>query len=161
LKAEEIVLRKLTVAVVSAFILLVPAVPAHAAVSPSVSQVSPADALRVRGEHIVAAARAQRGKPYRFGATGPRAFDCSGLTGYVYRTVHIALPRTAQQQYRAARPVSRAEARPGDLVFWLHGRHAYHVGVYAGGGRVWHAPKQGDRVKLARIWGRVHYGRIA
>jgi cell wall-associated NlpC family hydrolase len=160
LKAEEIVLRKLTVAIVSAFILLVPAVPAQAAVSPAAAAAA-ANALRVRGERVVAAARAQRGKPYRFGATGPKAFDCSGLTGYVYRTVHIRLPRTAQQQYHAARPVGSAAARPGDLVFWLHGKHAYHVGVYAGGGRVWHAPKQGDRVKLARIWGRVHYGRVA
>jgi cell wall-associated NlpC family hydrolase len=160
LKAEEIVLRKLTITIVSVFAMLVPGVPAQAAARiPAVSTVSPA--LRLRGEHIVAAARAQRGKPYRFGASGPTAFDCSGLTGYVYRSVHIGLPRTAQGQYRAARPVIRAAARPGDLVFWLHGRHAYHVGVYAGGGLVWHAPKQGDRVKLARIWGSVHYGRIA
>ena len=145
--------------------LLAPVSPAAAA-SPPARAVAPAaaaaDALAVRGQRLVAAARSQRGKPYRVGARGPSAFDCSGFTGYVYRTQRLNLPRTAQQQYRAARPVGRAAARPGDLVFWVHGRHAYHVGVYAGEGRVWHAPKPGDRVKLAAIWSprEVRFGRI-
>lgn len=113
-------------------------------------------------QRVVAAARAQRGKPYRHGAEGPRAFDCSGLTTYAYRTVRVNLPRTANAQYRAAHPVSRAAARPGDLVFWLRGGRAYHVGVYAGAGRVWHAPKPGDRVRLATIWSprEVRFGRV-
>ena len=130
--------------------------------SAAASRARAAAALRVRGVRVVAAARAQRGKPYRHGAAGPGAFDCSGLTGYAYRTVHVKLPRTAQQQHRSAHPISRAAARPGDLVFWVHGKHAYHVGVYAGGGRVWHSPKPGDHVKLARIWSanQVRYGRI-
>ncbi|MFI5891415.1 C40 family peptidase [Actinoplanes sp. NPDC051513] len=124
--------------------------------------LSPAGAALLRGKRIVAAASAQRGKPYRRGAAGPGAFDCSGLSGYAYRAAHIRLPRTANAQYRAAHPISRAAARPGDLVFWVHGRHAYHVAVYAGGGRVWHAPKPGDRVRLAQIWnaGQVRFGRI-
>jgi cell wall-associated NlpC family hydrolase len=119
-------------------------------------------AARMRSYHIVAAARAQRGKPYRFGARGPRAFDCSGLTGYAYRTVRINLPRTADGQFRVARPIAKAGARPGDLVFWVSGGHAYHVAVYAGAGRVWHAPKTGDRVRLAAIWSwsEVRFGRI-
>ena len=115
------------------------------------------------GIRIVAAARSQQGKPYRYGAAGPNAFDCSGLTGYAYAAARIRLPRTAQAQYRLARPVARAAARPGDLVFWVSGGRAYHVAVYAGQGRVWHAPKPGDRVKLATIWsaGQVRFGRIA
>ena len=118
--------------------------------------------LRLRGARVVAAAGAQRGKPYRRGAQGPGAFDCSGLSGYAYRAVHIRLPRTANAQYHAAHPVSRGAARPGDLVFWVSGHHAYHVAVYAGAGRVWHAPKPGDRVRLAKIWssGQVRFGRI-
>jgi cell wall-associated NlpC family hydrolase len=119
-------------------------------------------AARMRSYHIVAAARAQHGKPYRFGATGPSAFDCSGLTGYAYRSVRISLPRTADGQFRAARHIAKAAARPGDLVFWLSGGHAYHVAVYAGLGRVWHAPKPGQQVQLTAIWswGDVRFGRI-
>jgi cell wall-associated NlpC family hydrolase len=119
-------------------------------------------AARMRSYHIVAIARAQAGKPYRYGAVGPSAFDCSGLTGYAYRAVHLTLPRTADQQYRASRHLSRAAARPGDLVFWVSGGHAYHVAVYAGGGKVWHAPKPGSSVRLATIWsaGQVRFGRI-
>ena len=121
-----------------------------------------ASAAATRNSRIVAAARAQIGKPYRFGAQGPSAFDCSGLTGYAYRTVHISLPRTADGQYRVARPVARSAARPGDLVFWISGGHAYHVAVYAGVGKVWHAPRTGQRVQLTRIWswGSVRFGRI-
>jgi cell wall-associated NlpC family hydrolase len=121
-----------------------------------------ARAARMRSYHIVAAARAQKGKPYRFGARGPTAFDCSGLSGYAYRQVDIALPRTADAQYRATRRVSVSAARPGDLVFWVRGGRAYHVGVYAGDGKVWHAPKPGSRVKLATIWSaeQVRFGRV-
>jgi cell wall-associated NlpC family hydrolase len=119
-------------------------------------------AARMRSYRIVGAARAQQGKPYRFGAGGPNAFDCSGLTGYAYRHEGIVLPRTADQQYRAARPVPAAAARPGDLVFWVQGGHAYHTAVYAGAGHVWHAPKPGRRVQLEAIWSwsQVHFGRI-
>jgi cell wall-associated NlpC family hydrolase len=125
--------------------------------------VSPAQAATTtQGRQIVAAAQAQQGKPYRHAAQGPSAFDCSGLTGFAYAKAHIRLPRTAQAQYRAARAVPRAAARPGDLVFWVSGGRAYHVGVYAGNGRVWHAPKPGDRVKNAAIWswGEVRFGRV-
>jgi len=136
--------------------------PRGARVVVAAAPLSPGALLRLRGARIVAAAGAQRGKPYRRGAQGPGAFDCSGLSGYAYRAVHIRLPRTANEQYHAAHPVGRAAARPGDLVFWVSGRHAYHVAVYAGAGRVWHAPKPGDRVRLAKIWspGAVRFGRV-
>jgi cell wall-associated NlpC family hydrolase len=141
--------------------------PASLAVSARVSRANSAPAslayaARMRSYHIVAAARAQRGKPYRFGARGPGAFDCSGLTGYAYRSVRINLPRTAEGQFRAARHIAKAAARPGDLVFWVAGGHAYHVAVYAGAGKVWHAPKPGQRVQLTSIWswGRVRFGRV-
>ena len=129
---------------------------------PAAAAAAAARAALLRGTRIVAAARSQRGKPYRLGAGGPSAFDCSGLTGYAYARARIKLPRTAQAQYRVARPVARSAARAGDLVFWVSGGRAYHVGVYAGQGRVWHAPKPGDRVKLATIWSarQVRFGRI-
>jgi len=117
---------------------------------------------QVRGLRIVRLAGAQRGKPYRYGSRGPHSFDCSGYTGYIYREVHLALARTADAQYHQARHIARTRARPGDLVFWLSGRHAYHVAIYAGRGRVWHAPRTGERVKLVRIFDARHvrFGRI-
>jgi cell wall-associated NlpC family hydrolase len=145
-----------TFALASLFV--APAAPAAAAPAAAAS----AAAARLRGVTIVAFARAQSGKPYRYGARGPTAFDCSGLTGYAYGRAGIRLPRTAAAQYQAVRPVSKAVARAGDLVFWVSGGRAYHVAVYAGAGQVWHAPKPGDRVKLTRIWGwkQVRFGRV-
>jgi cell wall-associated NlpC family hydrolase len=121
---------------------------------------SRADAAAAFGQRVVAAAKAQKGKPYGLGSAGPRAFDCSGLVRFSYRRAGVRLPRTAAQQYRSARKVSRRAARPGDLVFWLSGGNVYHVGIYAGGNRVWHAPKPGDRVELAKIWTSVRFGRV-
>jgi cell wall-associated NlpC family hydrolase len=158
LKAQSFRLAVLVAVLFAAFTVA----PASASASVSASSSGAAYAARMRSYHIVAAARAQIGKPYRFGAQGPGAFDCSGLTGYAYRTVHISLPRTADGQYRVARPVAKSAARPGDLVFWISGGHAYHVAVYAGVGKVWHAPKTGQRVQLTPIWSwaSVRFGRI-
>lgn len=96
----------------------------------------------------------ERGRPYRMGGTTPaRGFDCSGLVTYVYKTrLHRNLPRTADAQYRATLRISKKSMRPGDLVFFLSGGRAYHVGVYAGHNKMWHAAKPGTRVKLVTIW---------
>ncbi|BFU43703.1 C40 family peptidase [Krasilnikovia sp. MM14-A1004] len=119
-------------------------------------------AAKARGLRIVAFAKAQKGKPYRYGARGPKAFDCSGLAGYVYRQAKLKLGNTANAQFHQVRRLAKSQRRPGDLVFWVRGGHAYHVAVYAGHGKVWHAPKPGSRVKLAAIFepGRVRYGRL-
>ncbi|GAB1693130.1 C40 family peptidase [Krasilnikovia sp. M28-CT-15] len=119
-------------------------------------------AAKTRGLRIVAFARAQKGKPYRYGAHGPKAFDCSGLAGYAYRKAKLKLGRTANAQFHQVRRLAKTQRRPGDLVFWVRGGHAYHVAVYAGHGKVWHAPKPGSRVKLAAIFaaGQVKYGRL-
>jgi cell wall-associated NlpC family hydrolase len=122
---------------------------------------SPASAAAAAGQRVIAAAKAQKGKPYALGSDGPRAFDCSGLVRFAYRKVGVRLPHTAAQQYRTARKVSRRAARPGDLVFWMSGGNVYHVGIYAGRNKVWHAPKPGDRVELAKIWtSQVRFGRV-
>ncbi|MDQ1673197.1 MAG: peptidoglycan DL-endopeptidase CwlO, partial [Frankiaceae bacterium] len=98
----------------------------------------------------VGIAAAQAGEPYVYGATGPNAFDCSGFTQYVYRQLGKSIPRTASAQAAAAAPVPRSAARPGDLIFI--GSPAYHAGIYAGGNKMWTAPKSGDVVKLQTIW---------
>ncbi|MDH6228106.1 NlpC/P60 family protein [Streptomyces sp. MJP52] len=113
------------------------------------------------GSKALKVAASKKGTPYRYGATGPHAFDCSGLTLYSFRKAGKALPRTAAQQYNRTTRVSTAKRRPGDLVFFHSGSRVYHVGIYAGSGKLWHAPKSGDVVRLQRIWTRsVWYGRV-
>jgi cell wall-associated NlpC family hydrolase len=102
-----------------------------------------------------------KGVPYRYGGSTPRGFDCSGFTSYVYRKVGVRLPHSATGQMHRAKRISRSQARKGDLVFFLGGRGAYHVGIYAGGNRVLHSPRPGQRVHTANIWSRnVAFGRV-
>jgi cell wall-associated NlpC family hydrolase len=113
------------------------------------------------GSRAVQVAATRKGAPYVWGAVGPTRFDCSGLTKWVYGRVGKRLPRTAAQQYAATAHLSARYRRVGDLVFFRSGRTIYHVGIYAGGGRIWHAPKPGDHVKLATLWtSNVLYGRV-
>lgn len=78
---------------------------------------------------------AQVGKAYVLGASGPSAYDCSGLTQAAFRTVGVELPRTAAEQSTAGTPVSVSDVQPGDLVFWGGTGSAYHVAVYIGDGK--------------------------
>ncbi|MEU2968030.1 C40 family peptidase [Streptomyces ardesiacus] len=106
-------------------------------------------------------AASKKGAPYRWGATGPYRFDCSGLTLYSFKKAGKKLPRTAAQQYNNTHHVSPGNRKAGDLVFFHSGRSVYHVGIYAGKGKLWHAPKTGDVVRLQKIWtSSVWYGRV-
>ncbi|MFH9425526.1 C40 family peptidase [Streptomyces sp. NPDC017529] len=106
-------------------------------------------------------AASKKGAPYRYGASGPHRFDCSGLTLYSFKRAGKRLPRTASAQYNRTRHLPAASRRLGDLVFFHSRRGIYHVGIYAGNGRIWHAPKPGAVVRLERIWSRsVSYGRV-
>ncbi len=122
-----------------------------ASVSTSVSAATARSAVRV--------AASKKGKPYRWGASGPNAFDCSGLTSYAYRKAGKSLPRTAHAQYRASKKISRSKARPGDLVFY-GGARKHHVGIYAGNGKMWHAPNSGSSVKLSSVRSGASFGRV-
>lgn len=113
---------------------------------------SPAAVPDATGVAIARAAQSLIGSPYRYGGAGPDAFDCSGLVSYVHRELGYATPRTAAQQYAQARPVPRADLRPGDLVFFrLNGSAISHVGVYMGSDRFVHAPQTGGRVREAGL----------
>ncbi|GHH12105.1 C40 family peptidase [Streptomyces lanatus] len=106
-------------------------------------------------------AASKKGSPYKWGATGPHRFDCSGLTLYSYKKAGKKLPRTASQQYNKTRHISASSRKAGDLVFFHSGSYVYHVGIYAGKGKIWHSPKSGDVVKLQKIWTKsVWYGRV-
>lgn len=93
------------------------------------------------GESILAAARSKIGSPYVWGAAGPNAFDCSGLTTWAYRQVGKEIPRTSYAQAAQGQKVSRDQLQPGDIVVFYSG--ASHVGIYAGNGKVVHAVTQG------------------
>lgn len=110
----------------------------------------------------VAAAASRQGTPYRYGAAGPRAFDCSGLTMWSFARAGRKIPRTAAAQYRASHKVPNAAKRPGDLIFYMSGGRVSHVGVYAGNDRVWVARRTGTRITLQKIYSRSYaVGRFA
>ena len=115
------------------------------------------------GQRAVQIAAQQAGKPYRYGSAGPNSFDCSGFTTYIYKTrLGKSIPRTSAQQERAIPRVAQSAKRPGDLLFFRTGGRVSHVGVYAGGGKMWAAPTTGDRVKLQTIYtSRYTVGRVS
>jgi cell wall-associated NlpC family hydrolase len=100
-----------------------------------------------RAGAAMAAARAQLGKPYSYGSVGPNSFDCSGLTGWAWRAAGVNLPRTSQAQAGVGRTINGlANAQPGDLIIYYPGSMS-HVALYAGGGRILHAPRTGAVVR--------------
>ena len=92
---------------------------------------------------------AQIGKPYVWAADGPGSYDCSGLTMTSWRQAGISMPHNAAAQRRAIPSVSRANLRPGDLVFYFSDLH--HVGMYVGDGWIVHAPRANDVVRMQRM----------
>lgn len=137
-------------------------------VVPAVSRSSTATASRstVRKDYtslkpaaggVLAIAAQYEGLMYSYGGTSPSTgFDCSGFTQYVFSKVGISLPRTAEDQRQASTRVSSPQL--GDLVFF--GSPAYHVGIYAGNGKMWDSPRTGEAVALRSIWtSNVTYGR--
>lgn len=113
-------------------------------------RTSPATSAVLR--RVVAAAASRRGTPYRYGAAGPRAFDCSGLTKWSYAQVGKRIPRTAAEQYRASYKVPKSAKRPGDLIFYISNGRVYHAGVYAGNNQAWVARGSGTRIGLQTIY---------
>ncbi|MFF7469524.1 NlpC/P60 family protein [Streptomyces sp. NPDC008092] len=102
-----------------------------------------------RAAAAVAYAYSKLGSPYVWGATGPDAFDCSGLAQAAYRSAGVSIPRTTYAQIDAGRRVSRSELQPGDLVFFYSG--ISHVGIYIGNGEMIHAPNPSAPVRIAPI----------
>lgn len=104
---------------------------------------------------VVAIAMQYVGLPYVYGASGPNAFDCSGLVQYVYAQAGISLPRTSYAQGAAGVHVSAAEAQPGDIVYY-----GGHVGIYAGNGMMIDAGTPDTGVVYRAVYGSPSYVRI-
>ncbi|MFI6515362.1 C40 family peptidase [Spirillospora sp. NPDC050679] len=104
-----------------------------------------------RAKAAVTFALRQRGKPYRWGATGPQAYDCSGLATTAWRKAGVKLPRVTYAQYKAVRrKVGFSKLLPGDLVFF-NGKG--HVGIYVGNQRFVHAPRTGTTIRVDALRG--------
>lgn len=113
-------------------------------------EVAPSAApLASEGQKIVDAARSKIGAPYVWGAAGPDAFDCSGLTSWAYKQVGKNIPRTSYDQAGSGRQVSRDQLQPGDIIAFYSG--ASHVGIYTGHGTVIHAINEGTPLSESPI----------
>ncbi|MEU8739786.1 NlpC/P60 family protein [Streptomyces halstedii] len=111
-----------------------------------------------KAEKVLAFARAQIGKPYVWGATGPSSYDCSGLTQAAWKEAGVTLPRTTWDQVKVGTRVATADLQPGDLVFFYD--DISHVGIYKGDGMMIHAPKPGANVREESIYSMPIYGSV-
>ncbi|KUO21597.1 C40 family peptidase [Streptomyces dysideae] len=120
--------------------------------STSTSPTSPStdSSYATKAEKALAFARAQIGKPYVWGATGPDSYDCSGLTQAAWKAAGVDIPRVTYDQVNAGTTVSLSNAQPGDLVFFYD--DVTHVGIYIGNGMMIHAPKPGTYVREESIY---------
>jgi peptidoglycan DL-endopeptidase CwlO len=149
-----------TVAAAASFAAVLPATTAAAAPAPTPTVVTVTAPVTPVAFTAPAAATAPRrsamnialgklGSPYRWGATGPSAFDCSGLLKWSFAQAGITLPRTSRAQSQFGTPVSKADLQPGDAVFFY--RPVSHAAIYIGNGKVVHASTSGQPVKITNL----------
>lgn len=119
----------------------------------SSSRYAPPVAASGRAEAAILYALGKLGRPYVYGATGPNAFDCSGLTQAAYRAAGVSLPRTAAQISSRGVSIPHAQWQPGDILYWGGRGSAYHVAIYLGGGQMVEAAHPGTDVRRVSVWG--------
>jgi cell wall-associated NlpC family hydrolase len=154
-----------TVSVSQADMAAVKALPATATAIPAVAQtpveasvktevkaavkLTKAQIQQEKAERAVKVAKKHLGDPYRWGATGPHAFDCSGLIQFAWRKAGVRLPRTTWDMLSAVKKrVSWNNLKPGDLIFLEGGGH---VGIYIGHGKMINAPHTGTVVRIDKL----------
>jgi peptidoglycan DL-endopeptidase CwlO len=99
-----------------------------------------------------------RGVPYVFGGADPSGFDCSGFIMFVYAQFGVSLPHSVHAQDAIGKPISQADAQPGDVVIF---NDDSHDGFYAGNGMILHAPYPGAKVRVQKLWTTdVHFERF-
>jgi cell wall-associated NlpC family hydrolase len=91
------------------------------------------------------------GKPYVWGAAGPKAFDCSGFTLYLYNSFGVSLPHSAASQAGMGQTVSKSNLQPGDLIFFNTTGGISHVGMYIGSGQFIHASSGSSKVTVSEL----------
>ncbi|MGW7351718.1 NlpC/P60 family protein [Streptomyces sp. NPDC054784] len=117
--------------------------------TPGTGDPSPDAPSTGRVDKVLAFAKAQLGKPYVWGATGPNSYDCSGFTQDAWKAAGVSLPRVTYDQVNAGTKIAKSAMQPGDLVFFYD--DISHVGIYVGGGQMIHASKPGDDVKYESV----------
>ena len=128
----------------------------------ALQQAQDAPTTSVRIKTVLQRAFALLGTPYRWGGTSPdNGFDCSGLVGYVFRTIGIDLPRVSRAMANEGTPVTDRNAlSEGDLVFFGRRGRVDHVGIYIGDGKFLHAPRTGRDVTVSTLndgyWGQKY-----
>lgn len=111
-------------------------------------------------KRVLAAAETELGKPYRWGATGPDSFDCSGLVQEVFAAAGVSLPRTSRQQWYSGPHPRTADLQPGDLLFWANGSDPatiHHVAIYLGAGYMIAAPHTGTVVQVQPVYDQGYF----
>jgi cell wall-associated NlpC family hydrolase len=116
---------------------------------PVVAPPSGGGAVSGSAAAAVAYARAQVGKPYCYGGSGPGCFDCSGLTMMAWRQAGVSLPHSSASQINVGRRISASELKPGDLIFYYS--PISHVSIYIGGGQRISATHTGDYVRVQSL----------
>ncbi len=110
-----------------------------------------ADSATDLEQKIVAYAKEFLGIPYRYGSSGPKSFDCSGFTSYVYKNFGYSLTRSAASQLSDGKAVNESDIRPGDIICWRaygSSKAATHVGIYIGNNQYIHASTTGSTVRI-------------
>ncbi|MCC8193098.1 MAG: C40 family peptidase [Deltaproteobacteria bacterium] len=110
---------------------------------------SPGGSRAKSGSAVVATAKSQIGRPYKYGGATPKTgFDCSGLIQWSYKQHGVAVPRLAKDQAKYGKPVKAGQLRPGDIVvFRISSRSGIHTGLYSGNGKFVHSPSSGKRIR--------------
>jgi cell wall-associated NlpC family hydrolase len=124
--------------------------------APAVPAISAVSADSGRGGAAVRYAMAQVGDAYVWGATGPSAYDCSGLTMMAWAQAGVGLPHSSSAQQGAGRRVAESDLKPGDLVFYYSPVH--HVGMYIGNGMIVHAANPSSGVQVAGLHSMPYMG---
>jgi cell wall-associated NlpC family hydrolase len=110
--------------------------------------------VRNNGAAVLAEAKSHTGALYKFGAAGPKRFDCSGFTEYVFKkAAGKNLPHKANSQQHYGTAVSKSAAQIGDLIVFRSGSYGYHAGIYAGNGYMYDSPHTGARVSKRKMIG--------
>ena len=108
------------------------------------------------GERMIEIGRQFLNLPYLWGGMSSYGYDCSGFSYSMHRAIGITIPRDASDQSKGGREISKSDLAPGDLLFFAYKEgkgHVHHVGIYAGGGRMIHAPRTGRSVEIIDLHG--------
>jgi peptidoglycan DL-endopeptidase CwlO len=128
--------------------------------SKAAAELAALEAQRIAemGGPAVAYAKSQVGDAYVYGAAGPDAFDCSGLTMAAWAQAGVSLPHNSSAQYSSGRHISESELQPGDLVFYYS--PISHVGMYIGNGQIVNALNPGSGVQISALHSMPYVGAV-